>query len=152
DPERVRADHARASEWFERSGATADAIRHAMDGGDFDRAARLLEAKWPPMVRSYAAAKWGELVTALPDEVVCARPMLGMGFAWGLMNLGELEATEARLEDVERALGEDDVPGDAGVPAAGGVPAGEVARLRREVAAARIYLAQSFGDFAGTVE
>ena len=35
--------HGRASGWFERSGEPAEAIRHALAGGDFDRAANLAE-------------------------------------------------------------------------------------------------------------
>jgi LuxR family maltose regulon positive regulatory protein len=140
DPDRVREDHARASTWFEQNGSLADAIRHAMEGGDPDRAAALLEANWPPKDRSYATAKWLERVKALPDAVVRARPVLSMGYAWGLLNAGELEASETRLEDVERALERD------------AVPENEAPRLRRELAAARLYLAQSLGDFAGTAE
>ncbi|MGE0158644.1 MAG: LuxR C-terminal-related transcriptional regulator [Gemmatimonadales bacterium] len=145
DPARVRADHARASAWFESMGATADAIRHALLAGDADRAAALLEAKWPPRDRSHAAARWLEMVKALPDEVVRARPVLSMGYAWALLNSGELEASETRLEDVERWLA--DAPADASADASV-----DVARLRGELASARIYLSQSLGDFAGTVE
>jgi LuxR family maltose regulon positive regulatory protein len=140
DPDRVREDHARASAWFEQNGSLTDAIRHAMEGDDPDRAAALLEANWPPKDRSYAAAKWLDRVKALPDAVVRARPVLSMGYAWGLLNAGELEASETRLADVERAL------------ETGAVPEAEAPRLRRELAAARLYLAQSLGDFAGTAE
>jgi LuxR family maltose regulon positive regulatory protein len=140
DPDRLRDDHARASAWFEQNGSLTDAIRHAMEGEDPDRAARLLEAKWPPRDRSDAAAKWLDLVKALPDAVVRARPVLGMGYAWGLLNGGELEASETRLADVERAL------------ETGAVPDVEAPRLRRELASARLYLAQSLGEIAGSVE
>ena len=59
-----------------------------------------------------------------------------MGFAWALLNAGELEASETRLEDVERSLSRDEVP------------EAEVPRLRRSwdqhALALPIRLAQSF--------
>ena len=44
-------------------------------------------------------------VTALPDDGAAASgPCSSMGYAWALLNVGELEAAEARLRDVERWL------------------------------------------------
>ena len=43
-------------------------------------------------------------VKALPDELIRARPVLCVGYAWALLNGGELEASEARLRDAERWL------------------------------------------------
>ena len=42
-PDQVPALHRRASEWYEQNGSAADAIRHALAGGDFERAADLVE-------------------------------------------------------------------------------------------------------------
>ena len=62
---------------------------YVIQADDPDRAAALLEARWPPKDRSYAAARWLDLVKALPDDVVRARPLLSMGYAWGLLNSGD---------------------------------------------------------------
>ena len=147
DPARARACHARASAWYERQGALADAVRHASGAGDPERAAGLLERTWPDKDRSYQAARWLGEVKALPDALVRARPVLAMGYAWALLNRGELEAAESRLRDVERWLA-------PGAPADGmNVVDGERFRsLPFELASARIYLAQSAGDVPGTVE
>jgi LuxR family maltose regulon positive regulatory protein len=133
DPDAVRAAHRRASVWYEQKGALADAIQHALAGGDSERSAELLADHWPEKDRSYASATWLTRVQALPDDVVRARPKLGMGFAWALLNAGELEAAELRLRDVERAVAAD-------------------SPLATELASARIYLAQSRGEIPGTLE
>ena len=92
---------------------------------------------------------------ALPEPVVRVRPVLSMGYAWALLNSGDLEAAEPRLRDVERWL---DGTMDTGERPDG--PATQmvisdgprVGTLRSELAAARVYLAQALGDVPGTVE
>jgi LuxR family transcriptional regulator, maltose regulon positive regulatory protein len=155
DPDRARGFHRRASAWYERAGAPTDAVRHALGAEDFERAAGLLETTWPEKDRSYQAARWLGRVKALPDAVVRARPVLGMGYAWALLNAGELEAAETRLRDVERWLA-----AAAGAPNQPDSPAAEMVVVDRErfrslpseLAAARVYLAQARGEVPGTVE
>jgi LuxR family transcriptional regulator, maltose regulon positive regulatory protein len=155
DADRARACHRRASIWYERAGASADAVHHAFGAGDLERAAGLLETAWPEKNRSYQSARWLGRVKALPDALVRVRPVLGMGYAWALLNGGELEAAEARLRDVERWLA---ATADAGsrpdAPAARMVVVDEerFRSLPSELASARAYLAQARGDIPGTVE
>ncbi|MGZ8470529.1 MAG: LuxR C-terminal-related transcriptional regulator [Gemmatirosa sp.] len=148
DPDHVRAAHRRAAAWYERAGSATDAVRHALGAGDPERAAGLLETTWPTKDRSHQSARWLGLVKALPDGVVRVRPVLGMGYAWALLNGGELEAAEPRLRDVERWL--------ASAPdAASGMVVVDAARFRSlasELASARVYLAQALGELPGTVE
>ena len=54
------------------------------------------------MSGSFQSIVWLGWVKALPDEMVRARPVLSVGYAWSLLNYGELEAGEARLRDAER--------------------------------------------------
>ncbi|MCC6791970.1 MAG: helix-turn-helix transcriptional regulator, partial [Thermomicrobiales bacterium] len=51
-PDLVAPLHRRASAWFERHGSTADAIRHALAGGDVERAADLVELAAPTTRRN----------------------------------------------------------------------------------------------------
>jgi LuxR family maltose regulon positive regulatory protein len=74
-------------------------------------------------------------VKTLPEDVIGARPTLNLGYAWALLNSGELEAAEPRLRDVERWLESNENP-----------------TLAAELAAARVYLSQSLGDAPGTLE
>jgi LuxR family maltose regulon positive regulatory protein len=135
DAAAVRAAHDRASAWHEQNGVVADAVHHALAAENVERAADLLERTLPEKNRSYESAKWLARVKTLPDALVRSRPALSMGYAWGLLNSGELEAAEPRLCDVERWL---DEHADA--------------RLSSELAAARVYLNQSLGDTPGTLE
>jgi LuxR family maltose regulon positive regulatory protein len=144
DPEAVRACHARASVWYEQHGSSADAIRHAFGAADPARAAALLERNWPERDRSYESAAWLARVKSLPDGIVRDRPVLTMGYAWALLNSGELEAAELRLRDVEQ-----------GSESPGRMVVNDQARfesLFAELGSARIYLAQALGDVPGTLE
>jgi LuxR family maltose regulon positive regulatory protein len=145
DPDGVRVFHRRASVWYEAHESPADAIRHAFGAEDLERAAGLLEQRWPEKDRSYESRKWLDQVKTLPDPVIRARPVLSMGYAWGLLNSGELEAVEPRLRDVESWLAS---------PHASMVVSDEerFRSLPAEVAAARVYLSQSLGGVPGTLE
>ncbi len=103
-PEGIAVLHQRASAWYERQGLTAEAVRHALVAEDFQRAARIIELAWAEMDRSRQSATWLGWVKKLPDEVVRFRPVLSVGYAWALLDTGELEAAETRLRDAERCL------------------------------------------------
>ncbi|MEP6496260.1 MAG: LuxR C-terminal-related transcriptional regulator, partial [bacterium] len=153
DPDRIRTFHVRASAWYELQGSPEDAVRHAIAAEDMERAANLLEMKWPAMDRSYQSRRWLGRVKALPDAVVRVRPVLSMGYAWGLLNAGELEAAEIRLRDVERWL---DAAGDTKKKsgAATQMVVVDEARFRTltaELLPARLYLAGALGDTPGTI-
>ena len=103
-PGQISSLHRRASEWYERHGLEADAIRHALAAGDDARAATLIELAWSAMHRNYQDATWLGWAMELPDELVRASPVLSVGYAWALLNAGELEAGDARLRDTEWSL------------------------------------------------
>jgi LuxR family maltose regulon positive regulatory protein len=162
-PDHAPALHQRASEWYEQNDLPADAIRHALAAEDFERAAKLVEVTWRAMDRSFQSATWLGWVKALPDELVRVRPVLSAGYAHALLDVGELEAAEARLRDAERWL---DTTADMNqrpderpeVPSAEMSVAGMVVvdeeqfrSLPASIATARAYHAQTLGDVPGTV-
>ncbi len=108
-PDHISSLHRRASAWYEQNGFASDAIRHALAAEDFDRAAGLVELAWSAMDVSYQSATWLGWVKALPDALIRVRPVLSVGYAWALLDGGELEASEARLHDAELCL---DTPTD----------------------------------------
>ena len=103
-PDAVPELHRRASLWYEQNNAPTDAIRHALLAQDFVRAADLIELAWPPIFNGIQPARWLNWINSLPDEIIRNRPVLSAGFAWTLLDIGEPEAAEARLCDVEQWL------------------------------------------------
>jgi len=103
-PDQVSALHRRASEWHEHNGSPEDAIRHALAAEDFERAAGLIELAWSAMSLSNQSSTWLGWVKTLPGELVQARPVLTVWYAYALFHSGEMEAAEARLKDAERWL------------------------------------------------
>jgi len=155
--------HRRASEWYEQDGSPGDAIRHALAAEDFERAAGLIELAWPAMDISYQSATWLGWVKALPDELVRTRPVLSLGYAWALLDGGEMEAAEVRLRDAERWL-EPTVDMNERLEPPSSEACPERSRrmvvvdtelfrsLPASIATARAYQAQALGDIPGAVQ
>ena len=146
--------HRRASDWYEHNGDRSEAIRHALAGGDFDRAASLIELAVPALRQGHhevTALRW---LRALPDEVIGRRPVLSVAYAWALLSIGELEDVERRLGDGERWLtAPHGVPDEAGAgrPEMVVVDRREFSLLAALIAVYRAVLAQIRGDVATTV-
>ena len=103
-PKQVPTLHQRASRWYEQNDLPVDAIRHALVGKDYERAAGLIELTSPAMRSRYQDATLLGWVKALPDELLQTRPVLSVEYAWALLSFGELERGEAHLRDTERWL------------------------------------------------
>jgi LuxR family maltose regulon positive regulatory protein len=154
-PNQVATLHRRASEWYEQDGSAADAIRHALAAGDFDRAAGLIELAVPAMHTSRQEATLLGWLKALPDELIHLRPVLSVGYAWALLAVGELEAADARLSDAERWLDTTtDTSERALAPSAEMVVVDkeEFRRLPAAIAVYRAAHAQALGDVPNTVK
>ena len=111
-PDLVSALHQRASEWYEQNGFTADAIRHALEAKNFDRAANLIEQAVPEARRNRQETTLLDWLKALPDEVLEHRPVLSVHYAGTLLQLGQLDGVEKRLQQGERWL---NIPSDTKV-------------------------------------
>jgi LuxR family transcriptional regulator, maltose regulon positive regulatory protein len=151
-PAQVPILHQRASAWYADNGLPADAIRHALAAKDFARAAGLIELAWPAMDGRFQAATWLGWAKALPDELVRARPVLSVAYAWAFLNGGELEAAEARLWDAERWL---DTSAWIGAEIATErviVDQAQFRTLPASIATARAYITQARGDITGSVK
>ena len=144
-PEQVSSLHQRASTWYEQNGLRSDAIRHALAARDFECAAGLIELARPAMDIGYQSSLWLSWVKMLPDELIHTRPVLSVGYGWALLDVGELEASEARLQDAERWLNE---PTDQMVV----VDNEQFRSLPASIATARAYRSLALGDVPGTVK
>jgi LuxR family transcriptional regulator, maltose regulon positive regulatory protein len=74
-PEFVAGLHRRASDWFAERGETSEAIRHAMAGRHYERAAELVELAIPATLKDRQEATLRDWLEQLPDELVQARPV-----------------------------------------------------------------------------
>lgn len=158
-PNQGSALHLRASQWYEQHDLPSHAIHHAFAAKDFERAASLVELAWPAIFMGFQPATWLGWVKALPEEMVHARPVLSVGYAWTLLDGGELEGVEARLRDAERWLA---IPADMLKRSETGHPlsAAEMVVVNEEefrslpatIAMGRAYLARALGDVPATVK
>ena len=154
-PDRVSMLHLRASEWYEQNGLRSDAIRHALAAEDFERAAGLIELAWPAAEEgSIQQATWLGWVKRLSEELVRARPVLNVWYAYALLGSGEMEAAESRLKDAEQWL----VSADT-MKAQLETPPVEMVVVDQEqfrylpatIAVGHAYIAQAFGNISDTV-
>ena len=144
----------RASEWSEASGEPSEAIRYALAAQEFARAADLIERAIPvlrPLRQEVELRGW---FTALPADVVRARPLLSDSFAGVLLATGELDGVERLLDDAERQMnpptgGPTVLP--AGSDVAGPSEAPEWRRLPGSIAVHRAGFALVGGDLPNAV-
>ncbi len=150
--------HDRASEWFERSGFPGEAVRYAVAGGRFDRAARLLETAGRDLFRQGDFKELRRWIEALPDRTVRRSPVLCALHAWALGYLGEIDAARRRIACAETAA---TTPGpiraelqviravlgiiQADEPDVSGLHPGIVSLFPREEAALRAYASITLG-------
>ena len=103
-PGRVKTLHRNAAAWCEEHGMADDAIDHAAAGGDTLWAARIIEQHFDLVysTRGEAATiyRW---LSALPAEVVRARPRLLLAQALMAATSGRLEVVEPLLDAVDCA-------------------------------------------------
>ena len=139
--------HQRASVWCEAHDSAEEAVKHALAARNFDRAAYLLELAVPAIRRDRQEAMLLAWLKALPDETVRRSPVLSVFYGYLLMEAGDLDAFEPRLDDAERAL--------AAVPEGAAPPWAETEELRMLPATIAVYrasLAQARGDVVGMAE
>ncbi len=144
-PALIPALHQRASNWFADNGLPTEAIHHALAAEDFPRAAELMEVVWPAMDGNFQTGAWLRWAERLPAELIRHRPVLSVTYAWALLNVGKLDAAEARLRDAEPWLSK--------TPPAGMIviDQDQFQHLEASVATARAYHAQARGDIDGSV-
>ncbi|MFN2148403.1 MAG: LuxR C-terminal-related transcriptional regulator, partial [Anaerolineales bacterium] len=147
--------HLRASRWYEAQGFTEQAIQHALHAEDFGQAASLAEQAWREMHMGYKGIEWLRWVRAIPDEVIRARPLLSLGCGWSLIDSGDLEAADRRLQDAERwieKIASGAQQGDTSSRDPAVIGPTELRSMQGSVANARAYRAQALGDVAATLK
>jgi LuxR family maltose regulon positive regulatory protein len=154
-PGRAAVLHRAASDWYAESGELSEAIGHALAGGDFERAADLVELALPGARRRRENGAMRKWLRALPEEVVRLRPVLAVCLAWSRLAEGDLDGAAAWLDTADRARTPAAPPTDRVFPQALAQAArdrdDEVRTLPAMVAVYRASLAQARGDVDTTV-
>ena len=153
-PELVRELHRRASDWYAENGERSEAIRHAIGGQHFERAAELVELAMPALLRDRQETTLRGWLELMPVGLLEVRPVLSNGLAGALLSTGETEGVERHLRDAERWLGGPvDTRERTGLPGTRMVVADdeELHRLPAGIAVHRAGLALRLGDLSTTV-
>ena len=104
EPDRGHDLHRRASRWYEQRGEPMEAIRHALAGEDYVRAAGMIELAIPGLRQARQEATMRRWLELLPDRLFEARPVLSVGYVGALMANGEFADIEVLLRGAERWL------------------------------------------------
>jgi LuxR family maltose regulon positive regulatory protein len=103
-PEAPSGLHARASAWLETHDFLHEAIHHALEAGDYGRAADLVERHTAALLARgdlHALLGW---VKSLPAETARTRPWLCVSQAWALAFAGQPGEVGQLLQQAEVAL------------------------------------------------
>jgi LuxR family maltose regulon positive regulatory protein len=119
--------HQRASMWYQENGQLEEAVRHALAGKNWRKAAELILVVDDELLRRGEVATLLRWFNQLPEETIQSEPSLCLTYAWALMLASKFNVAEKWLEWAEvSAEGNEATQG--------------------EIAAARAFMAQSLGD------
>ncbi|HYE10268.1 MAG TPA: LuxR C-terminal-related transcriptional regulator [Patescibacteria group bacterium] len=96
--------HMTASHWYTNDGNIIEAVRHALSAEDINYAAELIEGVWAEMDQSLQGGQWLNLAKQLPNDVIRRRPVLNVGYAWALIDSGDIENAVERLEETKEIV------------------------------------------------
>ena len=124
--------HRRAAQWYEQNGFIVEAIHHALQSGDEERAARLIDQNGCQFVMRGEVTTLLKWIQAIEPEVH-KNPWLGVQYAWALALTGHQDRVEELLKLAERQI----APLKA---------APEIQIVMGTIAAARAYQANMTGE------
>ena len=110
-PEEIGGLRRRAARWLEEHGFSGAAAAHAIEIGEFQRVARLLEQPWKRVgwfkrenscLLTTAPSTLLRWLGALPEAVLEHGSWLRLMEAFALFEIGQVQAAEARFQDLAR--------------------------------------------------
>jgi len=102
-PDQLPELHQRASKWYELNNFLPEAIQHALEAGDLDRAVRLVEEKGCFLLMTgevHTLLGWIEAIGAHGKD----SPWLAIQKAWALTLAGSLDQVDHALQEAERLV------------------------------------------------
>lgn len=155
-PGRSEALHASAARWLADNGLLADAVHHALAGGDQQYAADLIELSLGDQRRRRQDPTLREWAARLDDDVVRHRPLLATFIGWSRLAQGDVDGVEPWLDAAQAGLtAPRQQPPEQPVPAALAAAAVdrdvELRGLPSMISVYRAAVSQARGDTGGTV-
>ena len=95
--------HIRASTWLEHNGFITEAIHHLLAAQEIERAAELIE-RYGPARLAEGNPDVLQMAAGLPQEMILARPKIGLYQAWLLIIQGRIVEALPLLNNLAREL------------------------------------------------
>ncbi|MBC8504054.1 MAG: AAA family ATPase [Anaerolineales bacterium] len=127
-PDKISDLHLQAAGWFRENNLPAEAIEHALAGGDYPFAAQVVESQAMELLKAGSLGTLLGWLDKFPAEIIASRPEMGVTAAWVYLLTGSAENIEAYLTTAESNFPNLDEPED-------------LDPLRGQIAAIRTYLA-----------
>lgn len=144
-PDLLPGLHKRASQWFENEGMMAEAVHHALETQDYERAADLIESIAVPLISESRLSAPREWLAKLPSELILTRPWLCVSLASVHLTAGEFDVAEEFLKTAESlVINQKDTKFLKSEQ--------DYARIRGQMIALRATLTSVKGDTANTIE
>ncbi|HNT26160.1 MAG TPA: LuxR C-terminal-related transcriptional regulator [Anaerolineales bacterium] len=94
----------RAARWFEERSNLDQAFRYALEAGDGEWAAALIERHIQTMVKTGEVFSLTHWIGKLPGEVVHLHPALSLAYAWGSIAAYQLDTARYWLDDLQQSI------------------------------------------------
>ena len=99
--------HRRASDWYEQKKLLDEAINHALQGKNFERAAHLIDTHLDGDYEVRDQRTLRRWLAAMPEDFVLSKPDLCILHGWNLFIDGQLDAANKSLQMAVNMLGTD---------------------------------------------
>ena len=126
--------HAQASEWFAEQRLFHEAIDHALQSDDPERAADIIATCWPELRKTEPEAIFMHWIKSLPEEVAINHPVLATYYSLAVLSY-DPEQAQRWIRSAQQAVEK----------------AGEPAELTGILAICQAYAAGASGDFANII-
>ncbi len=135
----IPALHRRAAGWFEAHGLMDEAVQHALDAGDIERAARLISGVASATFAVGSQTRLLGWLDRLPATVIGREPTLALAHAWAQFVIGDMEGIEDTLAIAAEAI-------------SSSLSAAQRPGMEAQLDAMRAWIAYQQGDVDGCIE
>jgi len=104
EPGLVAELYRKASTWFGQEGFAEEAVNMALESGDFDQAAMLVESSAMAMIKNGHMPLVGRWITRLPEQIINQRLRFPAYLCWALVHMGKCQQAESVLSRAEIAI------------------------------------------------